>query len=788
VASRWEAIGPEIRFSGLVAALLAIHFAAETGRRQYPTTSTALTALAVSLTAPVGIAAAATLGQPWPICIVVGGVAALLSAEIQARRWNLIALTAASVPAWGLVATGVAAVTPITAPVLGVVGAVGALALGAPRRAVGLAIAVAVSPALRVLGAAGVGPGTVERIDITSDAASWSAPVAAVIAAIVIGVVAHRRDDRVLAVVAAAAAVPGLADVLTSGDPAAALLWSLPAVVALGFEALAVVGDRSVFGGLARRFAPATSGALALAALPLPLLAIVAGVFHEWDGTDLDRSLAVPLTLTALAVMAGAAGSWRRLEMWWFRDAALALGSLLALGASIVAGLPLIVAAAGALAGWVVVSAVTSWSTWSLVTVAHTSFATLAAGGAEMPPTWLQVAVFAAAGLATTVALTSDRREIVALTGLPFVVLITGRAVDWAIDSATDGSTLAIAAGMVVLAAVLRPSVSWPSIAIVIGAAASSLVDSGPSFLLATALALSALAMGAAGRRFGPLAYHAAGILAAAAGGVALGSTDLSADARSTVLALASVALVGVAMTDRRLNALTTASTATATMALIIAATGGSPWMVSLATMTLAAHGMLHSAIHRHPQLTAVSAAAFVGGAISLWWTTGTNGIVIDWLAPHGVTGQDLALGGVGLLLLVAGAGARRSATVSTWLAYSPGLGLLTTWLLTAQADPDGVWATAAALGVGVIAVASGGLRRLAAPLILGTFLLGGTVLISAGPRLAEAPTWSWIALGGVGLLVLAALVERSERPILPSGRTPDGETSLVEDFCESFE
>ena len=71
---------------------------------------------------------------------------------------------------------------------------------------------------------------------------------------------------------------------------------------------------------------------------------------------------------------------------------------------------------------------------------------------------------------------------------------------------------------------------------------------------------------------------------------------------------------------------------------------------------------------------------------------------------------------------------------------------------------------------------------------MIGSITLVGTLVVSAGPRLATAPTWSWIAGGGVALLIVAALVERSERPLLPVGRRNDDAASLVEQFCEEFQ
>jgi hypothetical protein len=78
--------------------------------------------------------------------------------------------------------------------------------------------------------------------------------------------------------------------------------------------------------------------------------------------------------------------------------------------------------------------------------------------------------------------------------------------------------------------------------------------------------------------------------------------------------------------------------------------------------------------------------------------------------------------------------------------------------------------------------------RRLGAPLVLGTLMVVATMVVSAGERLAATPTWVWIAVGGVGLLVIAALVERSERPLLPVGRRSNEQQSLLEQFCDEFE
>ncbi len=208
VAGQWKTIGPEARFAGLVGSLLTIYFAAEAGRRRIHSTATALAVLAACLTAPVGIAAAAALEAEWPICITIGGLAALAATELQSRRWRVGPLQAAVVVAAGLSVTGVAALSGVPVALLGAGAAALALALGATRRGVALAALVPLVPLLELLADAGVGPGTFARIGATGTA-SWVAPLASLIAGAVIGVTAHRRSSAALATGAIATIVSG---------------------------------------------------------------------------------------------------------------------------------------------------------------------------------------------------------------------------------------------------------------------------------------------------------------------------------------------------------------------------------------------------------------------------------------------------------------------------------------------------------------------------------------------------------------------------------------------------
>jgi hypothetical protein len=66
-----------------------------------------------------------------------------------------------------------------------------------------------------------------------------------------------------------------------------------------------------------------------------------------------------------------------------------------------------------------------------------------------------------------------------------------------------------------------------------------------------------------------------------------------------------------------------------------------------------------------------------------------------------------------------------------------------------------------AGLVIGVTAIAIGGWRRMAAPLVMGSASLMTTVVIASTSQLASLPGWSWLVVGGMALLGMAALIER---------------------------
>lgn len=648
VAGRWESITPEIRFSGLVAALLAVYFTAEALRSRLVSTATSLATLAAALTAPVGVAAAATLSQPWPVCVLVGGLAALAATEVQSRRWDVPALKAATTVAAGMTATGLAALTGAPVAVIGSGAAVLFAAMGARRRSIVLGASVGLATLLPALAQIGIGPGTIERIGGTGDHLVWSAPTSALIAALVIAFAAHRRRDLSLVALSVATATSGAIAGLVVTAPHQLVWWSLPAIALVAVELVRSLTPRSVWSQAADLLRPFVLVPVAFGAAVSPFLVMFGRIDAEFTETDFTAGWVLPIALTAGALWVSAAGAFGR-------DGAARIAA----------------------------------------------------------------AIYAAACTASLAA-----------------VMATGST--W---------------------------FGWPEIA---------------------TLGAVSMLTAAVGRTRPPAWGHVAAAVAVATTGLAVAQTDLGASWSSLMLVSIGIALSGIAFVRPAFTPLDTMALGTAVLALL-ASLAAAPSVGSLVGALVAGQLTMYAMSRREFVLATVSSAAMVAAVVSSWWTTGTNDVVIEAIAPHGADGVDLAIGAASLLLLAIGALVRRFQVVSSWLAFGPGLGMATAWLLDSQFDDSSTWATATALAFGVIATGIGGFRRLGAPLVIGTGLIAFSTIISIGSRLAAAPTWAWIAAGGIGLIILAAVIERTDRPLIAAG--PDSEhPSLLQQFCRDFD
>jgi hypothetical protein len=793
VAGNWRTIDPVVRFSGLVASLLAVYFAAEASRRRFPTTSTSLATLAACLTAPVGVAAAATLGQPWSVCTLVGGVAALVATEVQSRRWKVAPLQAATVVAFGLAAVGLAAVTAVPVAVIGALGAGAALLLGSTRRAIALAVAVGLSPLLVALADAGIGTGTLARIGATGDALVWSAPLSCTIAAGVIAVLARRRSNPPLAIAGVAVFGAGVLTALGSGDVDVIVWCCVPALALLATEAVAAGRVDALWRPLARTATVPLGVGLASAALVSPFVAFVAR-WGEPAAAVADDRWYVPLSMWSVALVAVAAGSARRIGGSWLSLAPLA-ATAAALSTLAMAGAPMWTVAVAALIGWIVVSAVTSWSSWDVTTTPLATWVLLASFVDDGLAAFWFLALVVAGALAVVSCSVVGRRDAGFRSIVAAALAASGTSVViGSIASAGESAPFQVGSlvfvGLIGLGVTIRPERSTWALGVA-GYVTLVAVTDDPDlriswFAVSTVAALAAAVAGSSRSLTGRRAHLAAAVTTVAAG-LALAAADVDAGTSAVAASVVGIGLTGLATLDRRLTVGRTAGLV-ASMIAVVAGGVASPVFTSIALIVLGAQIGAVGLVLGRRWLLAVGAALTTGATVSVWWTTGTNRRMIHAIAPYGADGGDIAMAAAGAALIAGGWLLRRSFAVSSWLAYSPGLAMAGTWLVATQLEAGTDWATFGALIVGVAALAVGGVRRLGAPLVLGTLIVIATIVVSAGSRLASAPTWVWIAVGGTGLLVLAALVERSERPLLPVGRRSGQQQSFLEQFCEEFQ
>ena len=700
VAGQWSAIGPTARFAGLVGALFAVYFAAEASRTRIPTTATSLAVLAACVTAPVGVAAISALDGRWPLCITIGGGAALVACELQSRRWQVRTLKAATVAATVLLVAGAAVLLDVPAAILGAVASALALAAGARRRSFVLALLVPLVPASWLLADLNIGPGVLARMGVV-DVADWVVPVSTLIAGLTLAVSAHlsRRTD-VAATALVVLAYSGVAALVETLPPAS--IWlSAPGAVATLIAIVALGADRSIFSRWACQARSVVATALAAASWLAPIGIVLVRVLDDGSRPALEGQLLLPAVVSLVSLLLLAATVDRDAVL----DDVVRVGCVAGVVAVVAAtDIGIVWVAVAALAAWTITTAITGWRTWISTSALHAAWAVTAMIAAETTPWISSVIIVLAAGIVVVACLSYSDTVLAAVAiPAPIVTGIALLALQWPDHVAALAAVIGIVAVTATGIAMLRPG-----------------------FTPSDSLALS------------------------------LGS--------------------GAAM-----------------IALF-----SNPAGISLGFTLLAAQVWIYGVAFRRTEVATGGAAVGLLGLVSLWWTTGTNDLVIEWIAPYGANGQDVALGATAFALIGGGIALRRVQRPSTWLAYSPGLSLAFAWLLVAQSDLDAEWATFGGLVLGVLAVGLGGARRLAAPLAIGTVGLIATGVISIGDRLASAPTWTWIAIGGIGLLAVAALVERSERPILPVRQAPTGNTdtatntkrvdSLAEAFARTFE
>ncbi|MFF3565582.1 SCO7613 C-terminal domain-containing membrane protein [Streptomyces sp. NPDC002574] len=196
-----------------------------------------------------------------------------------------------------------------------------------------------------------------------------------------------------------------------------------------------------------------------------------------------------------------------------------------------------------------------------------------------------------------------------------------------------------------------------------------------------------------------------------------------------------------------------------AAAALAVCLTADEPPALALA---LACTGVVVAAVAalraERRRLHHVATALFVA---ALWARLAASGVTTPEAYTAPLTAVAITLG-----LLAR----RRDATISSWLAYGPGLAVtLLPSLVTAWGDPG--WPRPLLLGAAALAVTLlGAARRLAAPLLLGGAVLALDAVHELAPFIAQAlgavPRWVPLAVAGVLLLALGATYERRLREV----------------------
>ncbi len=192
---------------------------------------------------------------------------------------------------------------------------------------------------------------------------------------------------------------------------------------------------------------------------------------------------------------------------------------------------------------------------------------------------------------------------------------------------------------------------------------------------------------------------------------------------------------------------------------------------------------------------TIIAGGLVVGAGVYFRWeaVAHAGGIVATigvWfvLDAASVMSTEAYAAPVALQLLIAGARARHvrvdevvgeytsddqapAPIPSSWVAYGPALALLGASACIERISGGAGWHAVVAGAVGVVAVAVGGWRRLAAPLFIGTGLLVAVTVYESLGAAAGVPTWMWLALGGAFLLAAGITLERSATGPIDAGR-----------------
>jgi hypothetical protein len=779
VAVQWDTLTPGAKL-GIVATLTA---ACLTGgrwlSRSLPGTGAVVFHLGAFLL-PVNAAAIGVhVGAGWREILLVEGMlsmAAFAALGTFARsRVLILAAAAAAVP----VAGGVAGLTPLPGPLVLSALAVGALAAGQHRGAIGLAGAAGLAPVMSAVASEVTrGRGVLTELGFLGDGQLVLAVVTGIAAAVVLGIEARRRESVSLAFMAMASGAAGLATTWGSVERGngvdhialagallivelAALLlrhepfWArptrgvaticeiaaIPGVLVAAFAVLAAPGAGD--GGF---FDLGVQVASAAALLLGTLAFLAADLRHAAEGSE---PLAVRLLVgrgnlpfTVAASLSGAG------------SIAFAAADGALIGAALV-GIAGLLVVSGRRGGHCMAALFVVWAPSCAFQDPWVAFGCVTGGGAVLA--W---------------AATLDRRagRLVGahvLAGMSGLLLASGAA--WLHDAGAglDAAIIVSAIAGVALAAALdradralglfvRLAVCAPLT--VAAMVASELPDRTAAGLLAGLFGILALdAARLDDRHLGA----AAGVLLTLTVGHAATAWGLGVGGQARALGVLSIVTVGLAAVVPARWDLVFGGTSilAAGLALLAAGDANDPAVLAdvlfLASITIAVAGLLGR--------YAAVVAAGSGGAVLASMVR---------MAAAGVTATDVyALPGCAALV-AAGAYARhRHSDVSSWAAFAPAVAVAGTLAIAERISGGGGEHAVLAGAIAIVSIGVGGARRLAGPLVTGSALLVALVVHESLGAAAAVPTWMWLAAGGSLLLTLGITLERTDTSPADAGR-----------------
>jgi hypothetical protein len=696
--------------------------------------------------------------------LLAQGLAATIAFSWAAATERSVVLRWAAAVAVISLAGGIGATTAAPAPLVLAGFAVAALLAGRDDAALAWGGIAGITPLLTVAGRLAVtGAGTLERLGLTGEHPRALAVVSGLAAAVVIATIGRRRDDVGLALVGSLAAAAGVAATWTGLEPPMgdSLVGLAVAFLVIELAALGVRDDAfwRVPAGIVAQVGEVAAGFATVGALGLIFLA----AFFDFA----DAALALALGVLAVGWVAGDVRSGRAGE---------AIGTL-----------------GSAICGAAMIAAATDWDpALGLALVAIAGVAVLldrkaGHGVGLLAAIWAPVVAFelpamaAALGIAGSVIIaeaairrsrmateadTSARNEGEARAWVLGTLSLLPAGLGAALFADATGrvapALIGAAAVATLLAAILDRGRTTGELLGTVARVGSVAVLFAVGGLAPVEVALVAVAVGAlsaidAVRLGDPRVALGTALALPVAVATLCRAADLTVPDSGVGLTVAAAVLAGLGVQLGRRWLLPIGACVGLCVSAGLVLASGNP--ASLGNALIVAGGIVIAGAVVLGRLDGV----FIGGAAA------TAGIWL-LLTDAGVGASEPYLLPVAALLLIAGLRARAVAT-SSWIAYGPTVALLGGASLAERIAGGPGWHALTAGAVGVVAVAAGGARRLAAPLLLGTALLVAlagyeTLAITAG-----LPTWTWLALGGTILLGAGVAMERADVGPVETGK-----------------